>query len=792
MTKSFAVRRSIGVLAVSTQAAILFLCILPPTPRAECQAGAGSSSVARKSGEISGDWPDYGGAADSSHFSMLTQLNKSNVGQLAVAWNYPTDDKISYLFNPLVVGKLMYVLAKNNSLVALDAATGKEVWIHSHLDGIATRGMTYWSSKDRTDGRLIYTRNFFLEELDAQTGRSIVSFGTKGIVDLRDGLGRDPANIQRIQSLSPGRIFEDLVILGSATGEGYLSPPGDIRAYNVVTGKLVWTFHTVPHPGEFGYETWPKDAWKYIGGVNSWGEITVDEKLGIAYIPIGSPTFDYYGADRKGNGLFGTSLLALDARTGKRVWHFQLVHHDLWDSDPTAAPQLITVKHNGKLVEAVAQAGKTGFLYVFDRRTGKPLWPIEERPVPQSAVRGEHSSPTQPYPAVPPPFARQQVTDKDINPYIIADNNRKTVRELIAGGHSGPLFTPPVFDSDTITLPGARGGANWGSTASDSKKGLVFVISQDWPSIYHLSADDPYAKGTSVSASQQAQMTGENIYKANCQMCHGADRKGSGLAPSLTEVTSRLSADEIKQLVGHGKGEMPAFSNLSSPALDKLLDFLKNFKTGTDTAASTDASPDGGVTVQSGGPPGEVAARKSNANPYTFMGGPPYPEGSGAPSSRYYTGYGFSSEIISPPWSEIIAYDLNTGIIKWRTPLGEDREAVAQGAKNTGTFGSRSGAIVTRAGLLFIAARDGRLRAYDEDTGRVLWTATLPASSEGIPAMYERNGKQYLVVSSSSAYSSARHPLESGAPEASAVPGLKPGYVAFALPDRKINKNSKK
>ena len=369
-------------------------------------------------------WKDYGGGPDSSHFVDLKQINKSNVNQLEVAWIYPTGDNRSYVFNPIVVDNVMYVQARNSSLVALDAATGKEIWIHENLPGLATRGIAYWESKDRKDRRLIFAINNYLQEIDARTGKSILTFGNNGLVDLRQGLGRDPRTIVRIQPESPGRVFENLILLGSSTGEAYLSAPGDIRAYDVRTGKIVWTFHTIPHPGEEGYDTWPKDAWKYAGGTNTWGEITVDEKRGIAYFPTGSPTYDYYGADRIGSNLFGNCLLALDARTGKRLWHFQMVHHDLWDYDNNAAPQLITVRHNGKLIDAVSQSTKQGFLFVFDRVTGKPLWPIEERPVPKSHMPGEQAWPTQPYPTVPPPYARQTMTADDVNPYILTAEER--------------------------------------------------------------------------------------------------------------------------------------------------------------------------------------------------------------------------------------------------------------------------------------------------------------------------------------------------------------------------------
>ncbi|HEY1213972.1 MAG TPA: PQQ-binding-like beta-propeller repeat protein, partial [Bryobacteraceae bacterium] len=358
-------------------------------------------------------WRDYGGAADSSQYSGLVQITRANVNRLQVAWTYPTGDSKRYSFNPVVVDGMMYVLAKDNSLVALDAASGKEVWVHQTDAGtklITHRGVNYWESKDRSDRRLFLASNNFLQAIDAQTGKLIASFGNNGLVDLRQGLGRDPATLTLVQSTTPGRIFENLLILGSATNEGYGSGPGDIRAYDVRTGRLAWTFHTIPHPGEYGYQTWPKDAWKTVGGADSWSELSLDEKRGIVYVPTASPKYNFYGVNRVGDDLFGDCLLALDARTGKRLWHFQMVHHDIWDYDNATAPKLLTVRHNGALIDVVAQPGKEGFVWVFNRETGAPLWPIMERPVPQSDMPGEQVSPTQPFPVNPPPFARQEFT----------------------------------------------------------------------------------------------------------------------------------------------------------------------------------------------------------------------------------------------------------------------------------------------------------------------------------------------------------------------------------------------
>ena len=742
-----------------------------------------AAGQAAHAGQDHKTWKAYGGGSDSSHFVDLTQINKTNVNQLEVAWTYPTGDNRSYVFNPIVVDNIMYVIARNSSLVALDAASGKEIWIHENLPGLATRGIAYWESKDRNDRRLIFALNNHLQEIDARTGKSILTFGSHGLVDLRQGLGRDPEMIARIQPEAPGRVFENLIMLGSSVGEAYLSAPGDIRAYDVTTGKMVWSFHTIPHPGEEGYETWPKDAWKYAGGTNTWGEITVDEKRGIAYFPTGSPTYDYYGADRLGSNLFANSLLALDARTGKRLWHFQMVHHDLWDYDANAAPQLTTVRHDGKRIDAVSQATKQGFLFVFDRVTGQPLWPIEERPVPGSRMPGEQAWPTQPHPTAPPPFARQKMTADDVNPYILTAEERAAWKERISKMRNEGLFTPPGLE-ETISLPGARGGSNWGTSAANPAKGLVYLTTQDWPTIYKLSLDDPLAARTRVAAGAAGGDEGRTIYETRCQTCHGPNGQGSAGGPPALGGRGRFELDAFRQVVVAGRGEMPAFADMNTAAITALHTFLdsRGGAAGSVPAPSNSRRTDGPV-VASGGAPGglEVPVRETRYSP---LGGPPYPDGVAAPPNRYYTDWGLYPNqpyVIGPPWSAIVAYDLNKGTIKWRVPLGEDATAAEEGAKNTGVFmAEHHGIIVTSTGLLFVATTDGKVRAHDEETGRILWTATLPAGSEGMPAMYEVNGRQYLVVPASSTINSGgghRRPGDTSEP----VEGNR-SYVAFALP----------
>ena len=504
-------------------------------------------------------WQDYGGGPDSSKFVDLTEITPQNVAGLTVAWSYPVGDSNVYQFNPIVAGGRMYVLAKNQSLVALDAATGKEIWIHAGLRGIARRGINYWESPDGRHRRLTFQINNNLQAIDASTGKSILTFGTNGIVDLREGIGRDPALVGRVQSATPGKIFENLLLLGSAPGEGYLSAPGTLRAYDVVTGRLAWAFHTVPQPGEDGYETWPKDAWKYVGGANTWGEISVDTRRGIAYFPTGSATYDYYGADRIGSNLYANCLIALDARTGKRLWHFQVVHHDLWDYDLTAAPQLITVIHDGKPIDAVAQAAKHGFMFVFDRVTGKPLWPIEERPIEKSTIPGEQTWPTQPFPTKPAPFSRQRMTVDDLTPLFLTDAERTQWIERISKARSG-LFAPLSTEHETIAVPGAVGGANWGNTASYPAKGLVYVISQDFPSFYQLSTTPPNLGPPPSARAAQGDQRGRGLYTQTCQACHGPDRAGSPTAPTLLGLGTRVTFEDFRQVVLVGRGHMSCAS----------------------------------------------------------------------------------------------------------------------------------------------------------------------------------------------------------------------------------------
>ena len=736
-------------------------------------------ALAMGSAAQSADWPDYGGSPDQSKFVVVKDITKKNVSRLEVAWMYPTSDERAYQFNPVIVGEVMYVLAKNSSLVAIDVVTRKELWIHANLRGITNRGINYWQSADGKDRRLLFALDDTLQAIDARTGKSILSFGKLGVVDLKEGLGRDPLAIRRVMSSTPGRIFENLILLGSSPGEGYFSAPGHIRAYNVVTGELAWTFHTIPEPGEFGYDTWPKDAWKYAGGVNVWGEITLDTRRGIAYFPVSSPTYDYYGADRHGANLFSDCLLALDARTGKRLWHFQMVHHDLWDYDPTAAPQLISVRKDGKRIDAVAQATKQGFVFVFDRETGEPVWPVEERAVPKSDVPGEAAWPTQPFSTLPP-SAKQVVTPLDLTPIFISDAERAIWRERIGKARTG-LFNPPAL-TESAAIPGAVGGTNWGNTAANPRAGIIYLLNQDFPSFYKLQlqrdrnvAGGPGRFGPPDPA---AVKRGGESYKEYCAMCHGEDRAGTPAGPSLLSIGTQIGMPQFRRIIRFGNGRMPPIGHVEERQIADILAFLGGGATRRFNEAPVDVMPEGPVVASGGAPRGPAPARQEGMQDY--------PAGVTVPADRYYTDYGLGYPyLMGPPWSQILAYDLNRGVIQWRKPLGQDLDATMAGAKNTGVprGSQRQGMIVTSSGIVFSTARDGVFYAFDAQTGDVLWSHELPMATEGLPSIYEVKGRHYIVVNATTPHTWGLNSRESGI--GSAEPLGKGGYVVFALPEKR-------
>lgn len=685
-------------------------------------------------------WSDYGGSADAAQYSSLEQVNRSNVANLKVAWSYETGDENRYFFAPLVSGNLAFVLAKNNSIVALNAATGEEIWTRPADPGmiaITNRGINYWESDDGADRRILYAADHFLIALNAETGAVIESFGSDGRVNLKEGLGRDPESFNLVQSHSPGRVFENLIILGSATNEGYGSAPGDVRAYDARTGALVWNFHTIPHPGEFGYDTWPEDAWKTVGGANVWTEFTVDVERGVVYLPVASAKYNFYGADRAGANLFSNSLVAVNARTGERIWHFQFVHHDIWDYDPATAPKLLTVQHEGREVDVVAQASKQGFLFVFDRDSGEPLWPIEERPVPtDSEMPRETLWPTQPFPTNPPPFARQSFSVDDMHSFYPEEENVR-FRKYVAEARNEGLFTPPGR-GDAIQMPGNNGGANWGGAAVEPDSGRMYIVSKALPAILRLDPDGEQE----IPAPDEPALRSRYLYDVHCHACHSVDDQENARAQSsLVGIGQTMSAQQLEAVIREGVGPMPGFASLPDGDIDLLVAFLQA--------------------------PGDYPPSAERPE-----------RGQLADSARFLTGFGLvrgSNGLppIKPPWSTLTAYDLNKGVIDWQIPLGEVPFLAAQGITGTGTVQPKVGPVATAGGLIFTGTRDKKVRAFDASTGEVLWEHELDAAMEGIPAVYELDGKQYILFCASA---------QAGLTRATAEP-LRGAYVAFALED---------
>lgn len=695
--------------------AVLFLVVHAPNSRAQ---------------NISShhDWPAYGGGPQDTHYSSLAQINRENVKDLQVAWTYDTGEKGGLESSPIVVDGVLYGISPQQKIFALDAATGKELWKFDSgaTGGQPNRGLTYWANGN--DKRIFAGITNFVYALDAHTGKPIPEFGENGRIDLRKDLGHDFA-IQSVVSTSPGIIYKDLIILGDREPEVLPAPPGDIRAYDVRTGKLRWSFHTIPHPGEFGYSTWPKDAWTYSGGANNWTGMALDEQHGIVYVPTGSAAADFYGGDRLGNDLFADCLIALNAETGKRIWHFQEVKHDIWDRDFPSPPTLLTVTRGGHKIEAVAQTTKSGYVFLFDRSNGQPLFPLRSQKYPGSDVPGENPAPTQLLPTKPLPFARQLLTEDMLTNRTPAAHDWAV--QQFKTFHSAGQFVPFTVGKRTIVFPGFDGGAEWGGSAVDPDTAVLYVNANDlaWTGML---AENPASN----------ELTGRTLYQSQCSVCHADDRKGSPPQfPSLIGVANRRSREEIATMIQKGKGRMPAFAALSTEQISALMDYIS---TGEDKELQPIASSRMG------------AQAVSQQSRYRFTGYDKFLDPDGYPA-------------VIPPWGTLNAIDLNTGDYLWKIPFGEYPELAAQGIKNTGTE-NYGGPIVTAGGLVFIAATnfDKKIRAFDKSTGKLLWEASLPFAGNATPVTYEVNGRQYIVIAAGGG--KALNQPSGGV------------YVAFALP----------
>jgi quinoprotein glucose dehydrogenase len=654
------------------------------------------------------DWAVYGGGPEGIHYSTLDQINRSNVSRLKLAWRFDSGDEFpesEMECSPIVVDGVLYATTPKLRVIALDAASGKLRWSFNPFEGekitekVRNRGLTVWG--EGSERRIFVPARQYLYALDAATGKPIADFGQGGRVDLREGLGRDPQTLS-VSATTPGIVYKDLIIMGSIVSEDLPAAPGDIRAYDVRTGKIRWSFHTIPHPGELGYETWPKDAWKYIGGANNWCGMALDVKRGLVFVPTGSAAFDFYGANRHGDLLFANCLLALRADTGERVWHFQFVKHDVWDRDPPAPPALVTVRRNGVPIDAVAQITKSGFVFVFDRETGKPLFPIEYRKVPPSDVDGEKLATTQPLPLEPPPFARQMLTED-----LVTDRTPQAHAEVLARLkklRNGGQFTPPSREG-TVIFPGFDGGGEWGGPAFDPESHVLYINSNEMAWVLRL-VERPKPKGRATS---------RDLYLQHCASCHREDRRGTPPEfPSLLSVGGKKKPAEIAQVISQGRGRMPAFGELGGTFVEALTQYLITGRSIVIRGASRRPSP---IDLK-----------------YTIDGYNKFLDSEGYPA-------------VKPPWGTLNALDLDTGQYVWRIPFGEWPDLVAKGMPPTGSE-NYGGAVVTAGGLLFIAAttHDSKFRAFDKVTGKLLWETTLPAAGNATPAAYEVNGRQYVVI----------------------------------------------
>ena len=656
-------------------------------------------------------WISYLGGNDRNHYSTLSQITPENVSRLKMAWSYAAPDSGQMQMSPIIIDTLLYGVTANLRAVALNAATGKEVWRFGDslkLSGSSSRGVSYWSKEN--DKRILYTVGPHLYALDALTGEVISSFGQGGKIDLRSGLPIS-AKDKFVISNTPGTIFGDLIIMPLRLSESEGAAPGDLMAFNVITGEVEWVFHTIPYPGEPGYETWEnKEAYKndVIGGANNWSGMSLDDDTGILYVPTGSAAPDFYGGGRKGSNLYANCLLALEAKTGKLLWHFQFTHHDLWDRDLPAPPNLITITRNGKKIPAVAQVTKQGYVYLFDRKTGKPLFDIEERPVPSSNLEGEQAWPTQPFPVRPKPFARQSsdLTPNDISPYA---ENKDSLKQILTKVDKR-IYAPPGLDP-VIIFPGFDGAAEWGGAGADPEKGIIYVNANEMAWFLQMEKNE----GPSPSLS-----LGERTYRTYCMACHQKDRSGlvaSGY-PSLINIKTRLKKEDVALLLKTGRGMMPGFPQIPKPEKEALLRFLFD--------EETNEEPKEPVT-------NNANVNKGVPSPYNFKGYNKFLDSNGLPA-------------ISPPWGTLHAIDLNSGDYLWSVALGETLALKEKGFPTTGTE-NYGGPVITANGLLFIAAtKDGYFRAFDKHTGKILWEYKLPAPAFATPAMYMVNGKQYIAL----------------------------------------------
>lgn len=648
------------------------------------------------------DWPKYLGDAEMSHYSTLSQITKENVDQLEVAWQYNTADSGDFQCNPIIIDGVLYGTSAASNAFALDARTGEELWRFTPSESkyyLKSRGVSYWEKGE--EKRIFCTYDEWLYALDATNGTKVPSFGEGGRISLKTGLGPN-AEGKYLMSRTPGTIFEDLIIMPTVMIEGTGSAPGFLQAFNIKTGELEWVFHTIPLPGEFGFDTWPEDVHTkgIVGGANNWTGISLDEKRGVVYVPTGSAGPDFFGGSRLGENLFANSIIAINARTGKRIWHYKIVKHDIWDRDLPAPTNLASIVKDGKTIDVVAQITKTGHVFVLDRESGEPIYPVEEILVPPSPIKEESAWPTQVFPKIPAPFTTQELQESDLN-NLSPDYD--SLLMVFRSSNKG-LFQP-FSDVPTLINPGLNGGGEWGGAAMDPE-GILYVNANEVPWIVTLQRN---TKRSDLGI-------GELTYIDHCSSCHGLDRKGhpaSGF-PSLVKLGEKFNWNEIENVIKKGKGMMPGFPQLTYTETEALVQYLRR---------------------------PEVATQKEQTNikphemvdPWGLKGYTKFLDSEGNSGLR-------------PPWGTLTAIDLNTGLHKWQIPLGENKSYKEKYGIETG-MENYGGPIITSNGLLFIAATgDNKIRAFDKNTGEKLWEGDLPVPGFATPSTYMVDGVQYVVI----------------------------------------------
>lgn len=694
------------------------------------------------------DWKVFRGDQRGYQYSGLSQINTENVHLLKPAWTYKVRNVVppGMQSNPIVIDGLMYFADNEMNVVALNAATGEEVWLfdidaHTGEDiGGSVRGLTFWEDENGDNDRIFHYVTDRVYAIDAKTGRIIESFGRKGEIDLNEN-HRVPADDVRglISMTSPGMVYKNFLIVPVRSGEGNVGISGDMRAWDALTGEFRWVFHTVPMKGEFGYDTWEWEENMMYGGANAWSGITVDEDRGWIFAATGSGAGEFiYGGSRKGDNLFANCVLALDATTGERKWHYQVIRHDIWDYDLPPPPQLVTINYDdGTSRDVVIQTGKHGTIFVLDRDTGEPIFPVVDKPVPSfPGVAGEQPSATQPWPLKPEPIVRTSMYESDIT--RITPESHAFVLKEFKKHRTGPVFTP-ASEEGTIVTPGHHGAAEWGGGSYDPETNIAYWNINEEPFIFTLEPIDPdKPAGLTQAEGGGDAAKGKAIYTTNCSFCHGTNREGAD-GPAL--VNLRLGSEDIKKTVTKGGNEMPPFPNFSDKDLNDIIAFLKS--DGAPTATAT-AAVDKGVPTWSGE---RGKHRWSTTTPqYKNI------------TDHFVDHMGFPA--IQPPWGQIIAVDMKVGEILWKVPLGEYKELTAMGIPPTGVenFG---GLVATSGGLIFVAATiDAKVRAFDKKDGKLLWEFQMEAPGWASPSIYEIDGKQFVVVVSGGGARGRRSPYK--------------------------------